>query len=183
MKNMERREPALRAPPTRGGGGGSEKAPPPLHPPNKFSGRLGGPRSSAPPLRTHWHPFPRGVGRGGNAEIRTDPDLLDPPLPQPGQGCVRKEEEGGGGLGPKGLCTKNGLIRFSRIVNFVVSHDGHFGHRSTMVIAPPESLWHRNSASCLTRYLCAFVTLGLRSFVHFAIGSPTKHLENCKAFF
>ena len=25
-------------------------------------------------------------------------------------------------------------------------------------------------------YLCAFVTLGLRSFVHFAIGSPTKHL-------
>ena len=38
------------------------------------------------------------------------------------QANIRRE--GGGGLGPKSLCTKNGPIRFSLLV---LSHDGHFG--------------------------------------------------------
>ena len=34
---------------------------------------------------------------------------------------------GGGGLGPRSLCNKNGPIRFSQIGNFVFFRDGHFG--------------------------------------------------------
>ena len=45
-----------------------------------------------------------------------------PPPPPPGAGGGG----GGGGLGPKGLCTRYGQTKFS-LVNFVFSHDGHFG--------------------------------------------------------
>ena len=43
----------------------------------------------------------------------------------PLQGSIARG--GGGGLGPKSLCTKNRADKIFPMVNFVFPHDGHFG--------------------------------------------------------
>ena len=83
------------------------------------------------------------------------------------QGCMGREEGGGGGLGPKKVGTNNGPTRFSRLQNFVFAHDGHFG-----LGGGGGLLW----LSALLIYLCSPPSQGvLRQPPSPPVGSPQGH--------